>query len=670
MLRWSDRWRCVAKSAASLLAALGCAVPAFAQTVPAKAPASAAPPAATLPAFDPAAVAVLAFRPDSADMLLLGVSDSQHGLKPSLVQVTRDGRALLLRTLPEAVASAAWLDSTHIVTGGSDGRLLSWSIDGGGPTVLATVPEPISGIGVAPISHSLVLRLPRTLRLMAPDGRPNGPTITLGVPFKPTDVCPPEGIETTPAFSPDERLLVFVGLCGDLRVTGREGTRLMHVDVPRTYVKRHVFSADGRTLGVAYTAAAANNAPGGGADFWPIAPGRLGNPRALPGPFAPDDPADIAALPAKAGFALLSGDHVRFVTPDGALPGADLAIRSARRLAVSADGTRIAVAAAEGLVLLDGSGQRIVPQPFGDFGQPVAVRSIAGGKQLAALAADGQLRVWGLDGKEAREPLRLWAAQPGTAPAGGAKAGAAKTTVQTPNLYASPSGRRVAVLEPDGQFEIFDEAWKPIGRPIRFPPAASEATNNATLLLEDRVLRPLPDGSGFLIFGFDGRVLGRMTFGGQEKIAPQAAAASAGVIALFADDGRLAAWTLDGKPIRQQKVAVSGIASPHLDISADGKTVVLHDRPRNLPPHLLVWKPAEGGASLENREGAFAGLLADGTLLRVNQRRLVVDGPDGTPRFSQSIDGDRVAAVTPDGKTALVVVNGAVRAVEISPAKR
>ncbi|SKA21585.1 hypothetical protein SAMN02745126_04235 [Enhydrobacter aerosaccus] len=630
--------------AAGLLAGAGSAVPVFAQSA--------------LPIYDPSSVASLSFRPGNADMLLLAVADSQQHLKTNLVQVTKDGRTLLLRTLPELAASAAWLDDKHIVTGGGDGRLLSWPIEGGGPTLLITLPEPISGIGVAPVSHNLVLRQTQTLRSTTSDGHPNGPTITLGMAGKSTDICPPAGIETAPAFSPDERLLAIAGFCGDLRVIGRDGSRLMHADVPRSYVKRHVFSTDGRTLAVAYTGS--NNTSGGGLDFWPLAPGRLGTPRPLPGPFPPDDPADVAALPGKAGFVLLSGDHVRFMTPDGPLSNNDLPLKTPRRVAVSSDGNRIAVAAAEGLVLLDGNGQRVVPQPFAEFGQPLAVRSIAGGTRLVTLSPDGRLRVWGLDGKEVGEPLRLWKPLPPSS----------NVPTQMPRLFASPNGRRVAVLEPDGQFEVFDENWKGIGRPIRFPAATSGATNNAMILLDDRILRPLPDGTGFLVLGFDGRVLGRMLFGNETKLAPEAAAASATVIAVFTADGRLAAWDSDGKPLRQQRIPVSGLSQPSLTISADGKTIVLYDQPRNLPPHLLVWRPADGG-SIENRDGAFAGLLADGSLFRVNQRRLVADGPDGTVRFSQSIDGDTVAAVTPDGKTALVVVNnGAVRAVEINPAKR
>ncbi len=647
MVRSGDRWRCLTKVAMGAIAVLGSAFPSLAQT-------------AALPVYDPALVAVLSFRPDSTDTLLLVVADDRHRLQAHLVHLASDGRALLVRTLPEPVTSAAWLDTGHIVTGGGDSRLESWPIEGGGPTILATLPEAISGIGVAPTSRNLVLRLGQTLHLTAPDGRPNGPTITLGLPLKPSDTCPPEGIEPTAAFSPDERLIVFSGLCGDLRVTGREGTRLMHADVPRAYVKRHVFSADGRTLAVTYTAPPGHNPPGGGADFWPVAPGRLGNPRALPGPFEADDPADIAALPGKSSFVVLSSDHLRFLTPDGSLPASDLALSAAKRLAVSSDGTRIVVAAAEGLVLLDGNGQRVVPQPFGDFGVPVAVRAIAGGTQLAALSSDGRLRIWGLDGKEVRESLRIWKIE--------ASSAAGNVHRQTPNLFVSPSGHRVAALAPDGQLEVFDENWKHVGRPVRFPAERGDTASNATLLLDDRILRPMPDGTGFLVLGFDGRVLGRMTFGDQAKIMPEAAVASAGVIAVYASDGRLAAWSIDGRPIRQRKVVGSALSSPKLDISADGKTVALHDIPEHLPPHLLVWKPAEDD-SLENRDGTFAGLLADGTLLRVSKSRLVVDAPNGVPRLSLPIEADRVAAVTPDGKFALVALKGAVHAVKIAPQK-
>ena len=585
----------------------------------------------------------LAFRPGGTDMLLLATSNDQDGLLAHLVRVTPGGRAEPVRSLPGVFASVAWLDDAHIVTGGRDGKLESWPLDDGAPTVLATLADPILGIGVAPLSRNLVLRLSRTLRLVAADGRPNGPTITLGQPTKPGETCPTDGIERNPAFSPDERLLAFSGLCGDLRVTGQDGTRLMRAEVDRPAVQRHVFSADGRALTVTYAAP-------GGADLLPVAPGRLGNPQALEGM---DDVTDIAALPDRQGVAVLSAGHLRFLDHDGRLLRDDSAPAGSSRLAVAADGSRIAVAAAEGLVLLDADGQRLA-RPFGDFGLPIATHAIAGGTQLAALHDDGRLRVWQLDGRESRAALQLWKSGPSSA----------NGKVQPPRLLVAPSGRKVGVLSPDGQFEVFDQSWNRVGRPIRFPAGTTDTAFAATLLLDDRVLRPMPDGTGFLVLDLDGRVLGRMAFRDQEKLVPEAAVASAAVIAIYASDGRLAAWSREGRPIGQRKLALSGLVSPALDISADGRTIVLHDAPANLPPHLLVWRLGRED-ELESRDGSFAGLLADGSLLRVSGGRLVLDAPDGRQRLSVPLDGERVVGVTPDGKVALAARRNNVRAVEL-----
>jgi hypothetical protein len=350
---------------------------------------------------------------------------------------------------------------------------------------------------------------------------------------------------------------------------------------------------------------------------------------------------------------MLSAGHLRFLDADGKPLHDDLAPAGATRIAVASDGSRIAMAATEGLVLLDSDGQRLA-RPFGDFGLPLATHAIAGGTQMAALHADGRLRVWQLDGSESRGPLQLWKSD----------SFAAEPNAQQPRLFVSPSGRKVGVLAPDGQFEVYDQSWNRVGRPMRFPVGPKSTTLAGTLLLDDRVLRPMPDGTGFLVLDLDGRVLGRMAFGDQEKLVPEAAVASAGVIAIYASDGRLAAWSRDGRPIRQRKLSVSGLASPTLDISADGKTIVLHDAPANLPPHLLVWKLGNED-SLESREGSFAGLLADGSLLRVSDNRLVLDAPDGSQRLSLPFDGDRVVGVTPDGKVALAAKRSSVRAMAI-----
>jgi hypothetical protein len=629
VFRAESWWRCSGRvSAWAVIASLARLAAANAQTA--------------LPLYDPATVAALSFRPGSADSLLLATG-GPTGQQAHLVQVTAGGRAQLTRTLPGTFTALAWLD-------GADGRLESWPIDGGEPVVLATLPEPILGLGVAPLSHSIALRLGQTLRLLAADGRPNGPTITLGGPARPSDVCPPDGIERAPAFAPNERLLVFSGLCGDLRVSGRDGGRLMHADLPRGPVKRYVFAADGHTLLVTY-----DGPPGPSVDLLPLAPGRLGNPRELAASPSNGEPADVAALPDTEGFVVLSGDRLRFVGPDGSALRTDVTLGTPRRIAVSSGGKRIAVAAAEGLVLFDGNGQRLVSRPFGDFGAPLATRPIAGGTQIAALYADGQLRTWRLDGNESREPLTIWKETPADVPA------------QAPHLLASPDGRKIAVLAPSGQLDIFDEAGQRVGRPMRFPADSDGKAINSTLLLDDRLLRPLPDGTGFLAFGFDGRVLGRMTFGDNAKIVAEAAAASAGVIAIYAADGRLAAWTTDGRPLRQRMINLSGVRAPRLEIAADGKTVVFHDTPLRVPPHLLVWKPADD--TLESRDGAFAGFLGDGSLLRTSRDRLIVDAPDGVTRVSLPYQGNGIAAVTPDGKLALVDRNGGVEALKLTPTR-
>jgi hypothetical protein len=594
------------------------------------------------PVGDAKSIDLLSFGPGSADTLLLARSDGHGQIEVQLVRATGGGRFVLVRSLPGHFASAAWLDATHIVTGDDGGRLQLWSLDKDEPTVLATVPDAITGIGVAPVSRNLVLRLSGTLRLVGPDGRPNGPTVTLG---QSSESCRPEGVERVPAFSPDEQLLVFAGACGGLRVIGQGGVRLMPPDVQHPHVRRHVFSTDGQALVVTYPSP-------DGASILSTGSGRLDDLRPLE---ATGEVLDVAALPNKRGFVMLTADRLRFVDPDGKLRHESPAPAGSARIAAAADGSRIAVAADEGLVLLDGDGQRL-DRPFGDLGLPIAIRPIGGGTQMAALHANGRLQIWQLDGSEARPALQLWKNKPSA------------SDVQSPRLFVSPSGRNVAVLAPDGQLEVFDQGWNRVGPPMRFPAGPTDTMLAAMLLLDDRILRPMPDGSGFLVLGLDGRALGRMAFGDQQKLVPEAAVASADVIAIYTSDGRLAAWSREGRPIRQRKLAASGLSAPTLDISADGKTIVLHDAPQNLPPHLLVWK-LDAEDSLESRDGRFAGLLADGSLLRVSENRLVLDAPNGMQRLSLPFDGDRVVGITPDGETALIGKGDSVRAVTLISGK-
>lgn len=625
-------WRSVVRLAA-VLASSAIATMAMAQT--------------PLPPIDPATVTQLAFRPAANDTLLLAATDAQGRLQVRIVRLIANNKPVLTRTLPGSFTGAAWLDDSHILTADANGKLESWPLVGDGPALLTTLTEPVAGIGVSPITRTLVVRLAQTIRLFAMDGRPNGPTVTLGRPAKPTDVCPPDDLEVAPSFSPDERLAGFAGLCGDLRVIGRDGTRLIHADLSRGTVRRLAFSSDGKLLVVAYSGQA-------GADAWPVAPGRLGTPKPFPAIESEND-ADLASFPNRPGFVLLTGDRVRFVAPDGSALYPDAALAQPRRVGISYDGSRIAVAAAEGLVLFDGNGQRIVARPFAEFGDPLAAMAAARGTAIAALHHDGRMRLWRVDGTEMRTPVEGW----------GKDASASDVTAQKVRLLTSPNGRLTGVLGPVGTFEIFDESWKSVGRPMRFPPDANGAALRSTLLLDDRILRPLPDGTGFLAMGFDGRFLGKVAYGEQQKMMSDTAAATASLIAVYSAGGRLALWSGDGRLLRQRRIDILNLNRPRLEMSADGKVVVLHDEPANLPPHLLVWRTDQ--ETPEFRDGAYGALLPDGSLLRINRGRLAIDAPDGTARQLPVVEADRVAAVTPDGKLALVTKSGVTRTVKLAP---
>ncbi|HTR87510.1 MAG TPA: hypothetical protein VMI56_23705 [Reyranella sp.] len=581
----------------------------------------------SLLAVDPSTVATLAFRPGAPNEVLLAAYDNQHRLQAHLLRIAADGQLSLLRTLPGTFTAAAWLDDGHIVTANGQNILQNWPSTGE-PSQIAAVADPVGGIGVAPRSRTLALRLRQTLRLLSVDGRPNGPTLALGLPARDGETCPPDGIETTPAFAPEEQLIALSGLCGDLRVLGRDGSRLMHVEVSRPFVKRHAFSADGHTLLVIYAS---------GGDLWPVTAGRLGRPRAL----ADADIADIAALP-DGGFVVLAADRVRFLGADGAPMRPEATVPGARKVAVSADGTRIAVAGSEGLVILDANGRRAVRKPFADFGAPLAAATL--GPQFASVSRNGHLHLWNAEGAEAQAAVSVW------------DAGALATRGPV-RLFTSPNGKLVGVLAPTGQFDIFDGAGKPVGRPLRFP----GPTGGATALLDDRVLRPLPDGSGFIAFGLDGRVLARINASATQKPAPVALAANARAIATYSDS-QLKLWTIDGQLIRSHALdGEPAMPGATMALGADGRTAVLYSESGGL----RIWRVGDRD-SLEARAGTFGALLDDGRLVYSSKGRLLVDPPAGGLPLDVAGDVDRVEAVTPDGGAALVSKNGVTRLVKIA----
>lgn len=609
--------------------------------------------AQVLPPFESYRVVTLAFRPGSGDELLIGLHDQDFRLQAHLVRVGSDGKAIVQRTLPGFFTAIAYLDSGRVATGDERGKLRAWPITGAaGPEELASLDAAITGLGISPKSRTIAVRLQQgPLRFFSPNGKTNGPAISVGV-HDPKNECGADGIEKVATFSADEKLIAFSGLCGELRVVGREGARLVRSDPQRPYVKRHAFAADGKTLLVTYT-----GQPGGGADFWPVGGGRLGTPRPLPGPIEHDDPADVAALPDNSGFVVLSLDRVRFMAPDGKLLRPDIALSRPKRVAVSDDGQRIAVAADEGVVVFDRSGKRLVDRPFAEFGQPVATMAIAGGKEFVSLSLEGRLRFWRLDGMPARPAIDVWNFD--TLPK--------DIYDRKGRLLVSPNGRFFAVHAPNGQFDVFDENWTRIGRPLRFPIDANNSTKrNVHVLLDDRILRPLPDGSGVMLFGFDGRVIGRLVFASPPERYLHASAAIGTMLATYNGDQQLRLRANDGKLLRERKIESRFPSDTAIDLTLDGRSVVLRDDSAGIDGSMTVWRIGER-ESVESHKGGFIRLLPDGQLVRYVKGRLIVDAPNGATRLNQAVEFDQIHAVTADATVALVTKDGVARLVKLSP---
>jgi WD40 repeat protein len=594
--------------------------------------------------FEPYRVITLAFRPGSNIELLVGLQDPEYRLQAHLVGASADGRHTMLRTLSGFHAAVAWLDAEHLVTSDDKGLLLKWQFAGGNAMPFATLAGSVVGIGVAPKSRTLAVRMKNgPIRFLGTDGKPTGPALSLGRPSTTGEDCPPSGIETVTAFSADERLLVFAGLCGEVRVGGRDGARLMMPIAQRPYLKRHAFSTDGRTLFAGYT-----GQPSGGADIWPIFGGRLGNPKPLAGPAEHDDPADAAPLPDNAGFLVLSTNRVRFLGLDGRPTRSDIAIDSPKRVAISSDGTRIAVAAAEGIVLFDRAGKRLADRPFAEFGSPIAVAPLNGGAEFMALSREGIARFFRADGSVSRPSMELWD----------------YTTLDQDTwnmparLLTSPNGRAFAVYAPTGRFEVFDANWNRLGRPFKFPRSSGWAQEGATALLDDRILRPLPDGAGFVVFAVDGRVLGRLALVNPAKSPVQSTASANGVLATYSGDRTLRLWNAEGQLVRERAPTDALHQSMVMALSADGRTAVLHEG-MSYERTVAVWQPG-GRNTLDVYPGAFLRFLPDGRLVRVSKGQLTLGS------VTRDVDAEFVHAVSDDGTTALVSKAGVARVVAIS----
>jgi WD40 repeat protein len=590
--------------------------------------------------LEPHSVSTLAFRPGSNTELLMGAYDNEYRIQAHLVRLADDGKHAIQRTLPGFYSALAWLDANHLLTADDKGLLLKWPAAGGNPIQFIALGGAVTGIGVSSRTRTLAVRAQQgPLRIFNPDGKPSGPAISIGT----REDCGADGLERVTAFSPDERLIVFADICGEIRVSSREGARLMVPARPPNspqagFVKRHAFSSDGRTLLTTYT-----GQPGGGAEIWPVAGGRLGLPKPLAGPIEHDDPKDIAALPDNAGFAVLSTHRLRFLGLDGKPTRPDIAMDTPHRIALSDDGSRIAVAAAEGIVLFDRTGKRLIDRPFAEFGAPVAVASLDGGKEFMALSREGVARFFRADGASSRPPQELWD----------------YTRLdqdkwhQPTRFFVSPNRRVFAVHAPNNRFELFDANWNKIGRPFNFP-RGGWYDSESTALLDDRILRPLPSGAGFVVFGFDGRVLGRLPLNNPPQASVMAAASANGALAAFVSDRKLRLWNAEGRLLRKRDVP-NAPSPTSMVLSPDGRFAAMHEIYEG---PITIWDSSERN-SLESVRGTFVRLLPDGRPVYLLKDRLMI-GPRGV-----DLDADTVHVVSDDGTSALVGKKGVVRLVTL-----
>jgi hypothetical protein len=277
------------------------------------------------------------------------------------------------------------------------------------------------------------------------------------------------------------------------------------------------------------------------------------------------------------------------------------------------------------------------------------VAVLEGGREFGALSREGVMRFFRPDGTQSRPPLEQWD----------------YTRLDQDNgsipgrLLASPNGRRFAVLAPTGRFEIFDEKWNKVGRPFNFPPNPTFRSDQSTVLLDDRVLRPMPDGTGYLVFSFEGRLFGRLNFATPEKDPVMAAASANGMLALRTWR-RFVLVNADGQVVREPLLPSSMSSTDAISMSTDGKVVVVHE-PSRYESEFFVWRVGSGPERdrLQALRGSFVRVLPDGRVAWFAKGKLSVGGAE------REVDADWIHLLSDDGTTALVAKSGIVRLVAL-----
>lgn len=295
------------------------------------------------PASEPFAPVALAFHPRSNTLVLARGSD---GLR--LIDFADPGNPVARAPIASKAMAAAFLvDGARIVTGGADGMLRFWSLDGteAGAPIRASA-APIAGIVVSP-RGGYIAAVDETLaiRLWRADGSGFGRPLNLprqrgSFPCTRSDV----------AFSPDESLIAAIS-CTNTVMLWRVAGQPMAVPGGREGYEaccgvRIGFTADGRFL-----VASRSFQPGFTGYIWPVRNGRPGAIREFPGTTSLRA---FAALPD--GLLILDEAGLRRLDPAGrALGEAILRGEEAANvqiIAVSADAMRIATIESGDAILL------------------------------------------------------------------------------------------------------------------------------------------------------------------------------------------------------------------------------------------------------------------------------------------------------------------------------
>lgn len=279
-----------------------------------------------------------------------------------MLDFTDPARPFVRLTIP-ASPPAAFLPDGRIVTGGRDGLLRAWG--GTGREVTAPIrvgDNAVYGLDVSPSGRLIATQdRERTLRILSLDGRLLAPPVSAksGKPGE-KDCDDLEFGSSSPAFSPDERIVVYVTHCGGIAAVTTGGRLVALDDADISSVQAMEFSRDGRRLIVRFV-----HQPGATTIIWPLEGGRFGAPETLPEPLAHREFRSV-----RPGF----GPHIFLAAGESRVIGlgadgraTDFAIEfpGVVSAVLSADGSRIAIA-----------DERQVTQ-YGLDGRPLAPADVA-----------------------------------------------------------------------------------------------------------------------------------------------------------------------------------------------------------------------------------------------------------------------------------------------------